>query len=474
MDMMSLRRRVLVNQNKLVSASGNPLTFNTPLTKPLKECVVRFTPKQSGSGTPSPENVREIVGKNGITVWQSGKNLYPATASSSTYQAVNLKMGVNYTFSAFTEGTPYFRLKFEDDTISGIVWMRNETSDGRKYLTLAPSKNVVGAFIYLGVGLTEPMIEVGSEPTAYEPYIPPVETSVSFPSITKNILDETKWSKSESYEFQGAYGYIFSDVFYLEPNATYTVTVHATDETIGNCLWCIKNYAGTDVGVNTSSTFLYPRNGAYWRNYTFTTGTLGAIRFGINKQSYSTIQDALDAIFNAAHIQLEKGSTATAYEPFDNTIYGGYVDLVAGEVVAEKDALVFDGGEVWNLYRANENTCVYAYRPGRKPLDQNEICSHFIVYSGAGNTLGHPNTYVWGSSTGNVFIQVPATLASDVTAFKQFLADEAQKGTPVTIVANPLEPIHYPLSPRILTTLKGQNVMWSDANGDITVRYWTR
>ena len=36
------------------------------------------------------------------------------------------------------------------------------------------------------------------------------------------------------------------------------------------------------------------------------------------------------------------------------------------------------------------------------------------------------------------------------------------------------EPKHYPISPRILTTLKGNNVMWSDANGDITVKYWTR
>lgn len=72
MDMMSLRRRVMVNQNKLMTATGNPITFNTPLEKPLKECVIKFTPKQEGSGTPSPENVREIVGKTSITVYQQG------------------------------------------------------------------------------------------------------------------------------------------------------------------------------------------------------------------------------------------------------------------------------------------------------------------------------------------------------------------------------------------------------------------
>ena len=42
-----------------------------------------------------------------------------------------------------------------------------------------------------------------------------------------------------------------------------------------------------------------------------------------------------EAIFS--NVQLELGSTATAYEPYDpnHTVYGGWVDLISGEVVRE-------------------------------------------------------------------------------------------------------------------------------------------
>ena len=96
MDMMSLRRRVMVNQNKLMTATGNPITFNTPLTKPLKECVVRFTPKQEGSGTPSPDNVRNISGRSSVKLWQSGGNLLDVNAVTFTFPETVGDSGVVY------------------------------------------------------------------------------------------------------------------------------------------------------------------------------------------------------------------------------------------------------------------------------------------------------------------------------------------------------------------------------------------
>ena len=54
-------------------ATGNPLTFTTNVAKPLKSLVASFTPVQSGTGDPSPENVRSISGWGWVNVDCSGK-----------------------------------------------------------------------------------------------------------------------------------------------------------------------------------------------------------------------------------------------------------------------------------------------------------------------------------------------------------------------------------------------------------------
>ena len=56
------------------TATGNPLTFVTDLAKPLKSLLIPFTPIQSGTGDPSPSNIRSILPWNGLKVW-NGKNL---------------------------------------------------------------------------------------------------------------------------------------------------------------------------------------------------------------------------------------------------------------------------------------------------------------------------------------------------------------------------------------------------------------
>jgi len=44
---------------------------------PMKSCVVKMEPIQEGSGDPSPENVRPISGRTGLSTWRTGKNLCP-------------------------------------------------------------------------------------------------------------------------------------------------------------------------------------------------------------------------------------------------------------------------------------------------------------------------------------------------------------------------------------------------------------
>ena len=56
--------------------SGNVVSFSTPRSEGITSCKVYFSPKQSGSGTPSIENIRGISGLNEVTVEQRAKNLW--------------------------------------------------------------------------------------------------------------------------------------------------------------------------------------------------------------------------------------------------------------------------------------------------------------------------------------------------------------------------------------------------------------
>lgn len=56
------------------TATGNPLTFETDMIKPLKSLVIPFTPIQA-AGTPSPDNILPISGWTGCEIGHSGENL---------------------------------------------------------------------------------------------------------------------------------------------------------------------------------------------------------------------------------------------------------------------------------------------------------------------------------------------------------------------------------------------------------------
>lgn len=52
------------------TVSGTIASFTTALAKPLRSLLVTMNPIQSGTGDPSPENVRPISGRTEIDVWR--------------------------------------------------------------------------------------------------------------------------------------------------------------------------------------------------------------------------------------------------------------------------------------------------------------------------------------------------------------------------------------------------------------------
>lgn len=67
------------------TAEGNPCVVDDAVEANAEDVTVAFEPIQSGSGDPSPDNVRAINGWTDINLSQSGKNMYSVTVDNDTW-----------------------------------------------------------------------------------------------------------------------------------------------------------------------------------------------------------------------------------------------------------------------------------------------------------------------------------------------------------------------------------------------------
>lgn len=191
-------------------------TFVTDMVAPLRKLLLSFAPKQSGSGDPSPTNVRPISGWDGVSVTRYGKNLwtdeyfstesYPLTLiTDTTSENYGFYGGSVASWADNNYARPYglfdFPLNADRVTISATIKATSNTftfrfffiySDGtssygsnklasttasRQSQTSTSGKTVVGAFISTSAGgsnvrglIKDVQIEIGSSVTDLEPY----------------------------------------------------------------------------------------------------------------------------------------------------------------------------------------------------------------------------------------------------------------------------------------------------------------
>ncbi|MBQ2438002.1 MAG: hypothetical protein II265_07945, partial [Clostridia bacterium] len=84
----------LANSGELKTVTGNPISVSDALAKPAESLVIEILPQQSGSGDPSPDNVRPIIGWTGVNVQRTGKNLCDANNLASTPTPIGDRHGV--------------------------------------------------------------------------------------------------------------------------------------------------------------------------------------------------------------------------------------------------------------------------------------------------------------------------------------------------------------------------------------------
>lgn len=70
----------------LKTVTGNPIHITDALAQPAVDLQVDFSPVQSGSGDPSPDNVRPISGLTGLTIYRSGADTSDPTVYLISWQ----------------------------------------------------------------------------------------------------------------------------------------------------------------------------------------------------------------------------------------------------------------------------------------------------------------------------------------------------------------------------------------------------
>lgn len=196
--------------------------------------------------------------------------------------------------------------------------------------------------------------------------------------------------------------------------------------------------------------------------------------------------------FQNAQLQIELGSTATAYEPYNGqshttdlgrTVYGGEVEIVGGSLTDSAVIETFDvhdGTTIGSGYEYLNNVtelsdcvrCDFAVVSGADLSNWNRIsssyanpmCSMLTHYFAYNSDKPH-----WYRNT-VLYAFFPKSYGTTVAEVAQTLYQMAQNGNPLQFIVPLKTPQTYQLSPQQIKTLLGINNVWADT-GDVTVKY---
>ena len=500
------------------TVSGSVAHFRTPSRVPIESLKFHFLPKQEGTGDPSPSNVRPITGWTGLNGRRSGKNLFNynednlvledcVNSSGTTLSRQIYHTGITnckVTLSAhIKEGytRPSYSLinigvcengtnSIAESFIASIELNKTMIlSSSQELILVSTSDSAYTANAYFN--RYDIQIEVGSNATDYEAHqgtlIP-----ITFPNAGKNRLDPSS--------------IIIPNPDYVElVSGIYKNKVTDTKSSLELCVQLYENQTDfiktaatlTNVGTGRQSITFYiddpdcryimlKHNGTK-RDFKIMFPCDASIYYGAYTLSVKVNSNNPKVVggVQLTEFQLEAGQSATSYEPYssDTTFYGGYIDPVAGEIVAEYKKHVFDGVNM----RIVMNYKVSGKFYGLKSVSDCQYGSNGYVISNMlksqinhGNNVCSPRP----SDSGYLFDFDLATFCDLTTEqydaltiqeqtdlVNDYLADLYENGTPLIIVYKLITPIHIPIAPQAMKAYLDHNNFWSDANDITEVTY---
>lgn len=207
------------------------------------------------------------------------------------------------------------------------------------------------------------------------------------------------------------------------------------------------------------------------------TTTIGAEIYDI----YLEINTSFNGTAFTVYPQLELGSTASSYEPyqgesitipFGQTVYGGTLDVVEGKLTVDRASISVTDylTSINNNGARNGNQLIALSVNGKKTGISNFISNLFVIgVSGIGKYTMHGR-----ETTATVEFEIPFSALGvteedpvnvRLSASRQWFTDN-----PTQLIYELATPITIDLTPQQITTLLGTNNIWSDA-GDTTVAY---
>lgn len=475
MELME-RRRILLNTPHINIITG--LQFVTDMVAPLESLVIDFSPIQDLHGYDSPwlagggKNLFQAIGTSEyFTLNDDGSYTLTAVPSSNKSYVIGqvglkagnsyiLSGGFNTNFRLYTsyDGTNYTSTTTDSPT---IVCSSDATVS---IIAVVTTSATVGSKIY-------PMVRLASSSSDYAPY------SNICPISGRTGLDVTITGKNL---FNGE----FVNMGVLVPGGV--------DPTISRLANCRSFYIPVESGT-----------------YTISRKTIESNRFRVAltvdvpdsgvKCAYIASAASNDALYSITvtvpkgynylfvylsnqsnectpgNYQVERGSTATTYEPYHGTtyhiswqteagtVYGGSLDVTTGLLTVTHALYTFDGSsdEVWTHYTVTQGemfrTRISERKPGELTTIGGTICDSYKVSGQSDRADGT----VSGSSTLIDFIN---NNYSTTAAWTANLAEH-----PVNIVCELNTPSTYQLTPQQVLALKGVNNLSMSGQ----VKFWT-
>ena len=484
------------------TASGAIVHFTAKKSAPVIALTAGITPVQDLNGYDAPwvaggfknllpNNANdETKSNNGITV-KAENGVYTITGSATAGGGVSFALANSVDLSPSTnkiaflnssangsisvefvrESTTvhYWSMNTQNRVATGWTDSGNETVDTIKF-TFPSTLSISGTFT------VSPMLMITTEtnPTSFSPY--------------SNVCPITGWT--------GANVYRTGKNLYSREGSEYNVPVYAVDGTSASypdvAVWWFKAKPSTSytITIRQNTKLIYFRwincdkdkgfiNREPMKNQndspvTFTTTAQTEwVQVAINQ--YPTVQIDL----NDWEIQIEEGSTATAYEPYSGTVYpvswqteagtvfGGTVDVTTGVLTVTHRFAELTKNSNWS-WNANNALAVCSVSGGiiTNAVSQYDVWvsnNMFTNSSWAARNVG--GVARCGMFYGASYIFVKSPNIESVDDLKAVLGDNT-----LQVVYYLATPVTYQLTPTEVQTLVGDNFIWADT-GDVTVTY---
>lgn len=491
------------------TVTGNPVSFNAITPFPLRHLSVAFSPVQDLNGYDSPwpagasKNKIEAIGE-----WNVGGDGTVTTEAGYTSVIAKIAQGQTYTTSKNGTAAIPQTMGF----YSTYPSVGAESYDGQRVIPASATFTApIDGYVLARMANTPQtgyQLETGSSATSYVPfenlcpilgwdslnveqrgknlfapvayaggtYNPTVGTTWTLTEITgarKPVLTEDGFTVKASANNQ-TWTFIqpvkYGVDYYLSVKFAGDVSVRHSIGYLDKNFKVLSRTNNTSSGAHTIEGQIDPPENAAYRYLLVTNATATTETTTFTKPSLVIGDSAVEYVpYNGRSISITLGST----------VYSGYVDVVTG--VGEVTHRLVDLGSVnWiaaastkffyttafsnlttNLIKATGNDevadvyCSIAKKTTRNTINDLVTVTECLCAVGGGATGRNVQLSIVGYT--------PADGYTDQT-FKTAMAG-------VQFCYELETPIPISLTPQEVESLAGDNTMWSDANGDLTVEY---